>query len=424
MVDGGGNRYAWCYQAGREKQTRLCTSYTGSTDVCAGELQRTSISNVAEQVPAGLAVATFDQPWFVYAQEVQTFAPNAAGQLVALQKTRYAYEPALQAGTAGAQQYGNRTRVEEYEGVGGLNFATAPLRTTTTRYYPNDSQWLVNQPAVTQVYTGTTTLFAETRHYYDNTTNYALAPIFGQLKRVESLSVLNGAYQSNPASVSQYFEYENGNLKWTKDANGNQTTYFYDPWYKAFRVCAQNAANLKAKATYYGVPGDGACNPTAGSALTTPGAAFGQVEQTEDTNGVRNRTTYDGLGRPQTVTLATGTPEQALQSYSYRPFAGIGLNAPFWVHTQQQDNAGGDNYLHTWTFYDGFGRAIETQTEADGGQHVEDYRSYTFRDAPERESPPLLKPGNVTSSATYDRRASFQMHRGRRADGESVAECS
>jgi hypothetical protein len=47
---------AWCYLAGREKQTRLCANYTGSTDTCTGELRRTVTTNAAEQVPVGLSV--------------------------------------------------------------------------------------------------------------------------------------------------------------------------------------------------------------------------------------------------------------------------------------------------------------------------------------------------------------------------------
>lgn len=44
---------------------------------------------------------------------------------------------------------------------------------------------------------------------------------------------------------------------------------------------------------------------------------------------------------------------------------------------RQRDEAGDDHYHHTWTFYDGFGRAIETQQEAEGSQPSAIYRSYT-----------------------------------------------
>jgi RHS repeat-associated protein len=380
--------------AGREFLLRTCDAYDiGSSCTASNELTRTETDwqHTTAGVPGNQGAPEQWKPRFVYASETRTYE---LGQ--PFKRTTYEYQVERQ---GGQKNYGNPTRVKEYNSQDN-NFKTNAFRTTSIWYYPNPTTGIIGLPARRQLYIGDeTTLFAETRNYYDNPTDYTAPPIFGRLKRVETLSVLNGAYQSNPASISQYYDYyDNGNPKWAQDANGNTTTYFYDAGFQAFRVCAQNAAGHQTKTTYYGVPGDGACNTTNGSASTLAGR-FGQPEKAWDANNALTEYAYDDLGRPLKIACAPNTLASNTQTqwFHYKPISEtISAGNPFWMHSLQRDEqAPNSNYLHTWTFYDGFGRVLQTQDEADNARHVETSYTYTWRDAVARASVPRFVAGEV-----------------------------
>jgi len=380
--------------AGRASQLRTCPA-VAVTDNCstASELNRaeTDWQHTTADLPFGSPPVSEDRlPRFVYASETRTYE---LGQ--PFKRTTYEYQAERQ----GGQNYGNPTRIKEYNSQAN-NFKTNAFRTTSIWYYPNPTTGIIGLPARRQLYIGDeTTLFAETRNYYDNTTDDTAPPTFGRLKHVETLAVLNGVYQSNPASSSQYYDYdEYGNLTWAQDANGHTTTYFYDAGFQAFRVCEQNAAGHQTKTTYYGVPGDGACNTTNGSAGNLAGR-FGQREKAWDANNALTEYAYDDLGRPLKVAIAPSTLASNTQTqwFHYKPISEtISAGNPFWVHRLQRDEqATNNNYLHTWTFYDGFGRILQTQAEAANARHVETSYTYTWRDAVARASVPRFVDGDV-----------------------------
>lgn len=113
-----------------------------------------------------------DQPRFVYASEVREHQQNTT-----VKRTVYRYDPAAQVSPngSGAAQYGNLTEVQEYAGAAN-GWSAQPYRTSRTRYYPNHAEWIINRPAVQQVYAGTATLVAETRSYYDHQPTSRMRP--------------------------------------------------------------------------------------------------------------------------------------------------------------------------------------------------------------------------------------------------------
>jgi len=66
-----------------------------------------------------------------------------------LAKRKFYYDLYYQDRCGAAAQYGNATRIEDYDGVSG-----AATRTTLHGYCPNTAAWIIDKPAFTNVYTG------------------------------------------------------------------------------------------------------------------------------------------------------------------------------------------------------------------------------------------------------------------------------
>ncbi len=324
------------FLAGREYRSELCQSAGGG--VCNTQLQLTKttwVSTTADlPIPGYGGLSADQQPHFVYAAETQT---AEAGQ--ALKRTTYEYRVSDQSG----QQFGNLTRVQEFEGLKPFSesdpsvWAATPLRTTRTTYFPNSAPtiWVINRPASTQVYVGNEgTLASEEHFYYDNAIDYQLSPPDrGLLTGDERVPVVG-------SGVKRSYGYDGyGNQNFSQDENGNHTTTYYDAWFHAYPVCVEDALGHRSQTYYYGVPGETTC--ASGSGLASHGGQFGQVEHTVDANGAVNTYVYDDLGRPLTVTVAPDTPAIPTKSYAYRPFGSMGSGQPFWVHTIRTQFHGG-----------------------------------------------------------------------------------
>jgi RHS repeat-associated protein/uncharacterized repeat protein (TIGR01451 family) len=345
---------------GRESKTTQCSSCT-SDGVCTGELarQETDWTHSNADLPlANYSVMPLqDQPRFVYAGETRTYE---AGKN--LRRTTYEYESARQVGSvSGARQFGNLTRVKEFEGTGST-FATTPTRATLSWYYPNESLWLLNLSAVQKVYAGNeTTLVAESRNYYEHNASYTAPPIKPLLTTAQTVGVQNGSYSGGTLATT--YDYEgNGNLSWVKDPLNHQTSYVYDTWFQAYRVCETNALGHANKRSYYGVPGGASCNTTGGTQAFT-GNRFGQLEKATDANDALTEYRYDDLGRVTAEARPGDTPAIPTVAYNY-----YDTERPFRTVTTVRETSGCDGCNHpTVTFYDGFGRVIQTKTEAQNG---------------------------------------------------------
>ncbi|MCO5242344.1 MAG: hypothetical protein M9927_00645 [Anaerolineae bacterium] len=198
------------------------------------------------------------------------------------------------------------------------------------------------------------------------------------------MSVLNGGYQSNPASTYSTFGYDasTGNLLWSKDANDRQTTTTYDSWYKAYPVCQQNALGQSVKVSPSMACQATACSTTNGTVSTClrplrpAGKAVGR-QQCAERVSLRRPGLADLDGRRAGCVIGAPTVRR-----EYRPLSEIGANQPFWLHQQQRDGSAGDGTLHTWTFYDGFGRILQSKAEAHDNagttaRHIETSSDYT-----------------------------------------------
>ena len=208
-----------------------------------------------------------DRPRFVAVAAVETYLNR-----VPMLRTEYTYDvnyqfsPTGSGVVAGARQFGNVTRVEEHEGTGDAGasgedaFSEAPLRTRVSTYRPNGAEWIINKPALTQVYSGTDTLYSQQTFFYDQagpSYNWEAAPSAGLLTRQLQQGVLMGEVTGELTSqlVATRYGYEDGNLVWEEDALGRRSTYTYDSRYQAFVVCTKNALAQTVRSVYWGVPG-------------------------------------------------------------------------------------------------------------------------------------------------------------------------
>ena len=217
------------------------------------------------------------------------------------------------------------------------------------------------------------------------------------IERIEPGQGVRGGFQLRATGLGI------GNLVWSRDpfdTANRETTFYYDRWFKTYPVCQRNALGHTAKTFYYGVASSESSNVpaecvTADGPASFSGNQFGQVYQTTDANAATTTYGYDALGRLTQVTVPPngGVPgSPATQTFDYRPFSGAGSGYPFWILEKQRDGSGGDNYLYTWTYYDGFGRVLQRKAEADASgstaRHVETSFDYTWRDAVLREGVP------------------------------------
>jgi RHS repeat-associated protein/uncharacterized repeat protein (TIGR01451 family) len=350
--------------AGREYLSQTCVA-SAITDTCVASTTQISTTTTWVSTTLGLPFTADDQNApeaqkrrFVYAAEVQRYQAG-----VPLQRLTYAYEPARQGGT----NYGNVTQVQEFDGLAGgpAGFNSAPLRATYTEYYPAAGVWLLSKPARQRRYAGcagcaNSQLLRETVFYYDDATDHTTPPTKGRLTRQQ--------VGLTPLWLETRYAYwePNGNLRKIMDGNNHATETFYDSGFQAYPVCTVDAQGYKTTRQYYGVPGsaDAGCLTPAGSAVSTAGAFFGQLETETDPNNVTTVVRYTTRGWPAKVIQPNDDEPNPTVRYAYTDFGGA--NQPFWVKQEQKDNAPGAAaaYLERRTFYDGLGRVLQTQAEA------------------------------------------------------------
>ncbi len=389
--------------AGKEKERWDCASQTNGA--CSNWLTFTATDWIS--TTQSLPLANYSamplqvQPRFVHASEVREHQQNTT-----VKRTVYRYDPAAQVSPNGngAAQYGNLTEVQEYAGAAN-GWAAQPYRTSRTRYYPNHAEWIIDRPAVQQVYAGTATLVAETRSYYDHHANLGDAPDPGDLTRQEQVAVRGGQYEDASRWTHRDYSYDTyGNRTLVQDELQHPTTTCYDGWFHAFPLKTTNALQQSSSAYYYGVPG-GSCAVADGPLSFGPGR-FGLLERSQDANGVSTTYTYDDLGRVTSVVEPPNDGANPTRTFTYRASAGIGPNQPFWVQEAVRDDGGETNYRATYTFYDGFGRILQRSTEAPravGGQvqYIESRNAYNWRDAKRYASVPAYVLAESDGSTVY-----------------------
>ena len=296
------------------------------------------------------------------------------------------YETWLQGGQNG-RQFGNVTKIEE-RAAAGNGWATDPLRTSYTWYYPNFSVWnspppsdaafIVNKPGKMEQFNACDGCTdgrrdSQTTYFYDGASSYDMPPTQGLLTKQEA-ETLVARVEYDPI---------NSNVLKQIDGKGNSTQFYYDSQFAAFPVCVVNDSGHTTMSRFYGVAGssDAGCLTEDGSAAfdangqPISGASFGQIEDVTDANDALTSTTYDAWGRLATVWRPGDERAQghgATEITLYTNY--VDATAPFKVQRRQRDDAGGGNaatYLDSYTFYDGLGRVIQTQAEAaSSGQSI------------------------------------------------------
>ncbi|RME48062.1 MAG: RHS repeat protein, partial [Chloroflexi bacterium] len=370
-------------------------------DVLRGELWRQSrypdpnnvsyYHNTLQYYTAGNLGGSTTRAWPRLDREVVVLHPD--GSTWDTRCTTFAYDTSLQ----GNNQYGRLTHKREYRDAawngqtGEWDCAGALYRTTMTRYAVNDNPaanppiYMI-RPSERKVYEGDVTgaCKAQTRYYYDWQA-WGVVAREGLLTRksVQSQSCDN----SSGWLDTDYTYWSNGNVKRvTQPPNNSQvrawTETTWDGVHGAYAVQVTN--NLgQATTTSYDL--------ALGVALSV----------TDVANNVTNEFEYDGYGRlrrswiePQNKNNGDTRATEKIEYYEGTTVANASCSSSWCVHRMKLDEAGGDNYLHSYAFMDGLGRPIQTQSEGESQPIVRD-TWYEERGQVAKESVPYF------STATF-----------------------
>ncbi len=346
------HRFAYQYSNGPDprkgKPTLVITRQPG-----AGELARTATGWGVESVN-GVS-------WPVMRAVTQT---QTSGSLSATSVTRYDYATANQSGS----QYGNVTHIREYASAS----ATTPYRTTERWYYPrNDATgYVVNRVGQEKLWQGDAggSCRGQTRWIYDGRSGHAqfnLAPTQGRLREVWQAGAGGTSCDGNWWNSAAY-SYDNyGNTTSVAGPAGMATHTVYDTSFHIYPTTvtvqpgAWGGTTQTTSYRYYGV------NAEAGG-----GGLVGQVQTITDANGAVTRLSYDAFGRVIEIRKPGAEwSNPATEKYQYTDSP-----APLRIMHSLRDDVNGDtsssaSYLDSYTFYDGLGQVVQTQTEIDNEAH-------------------------------------------------------
>ncbi len=309
-------------------------------------------------------------------EEERTF--DAGGANAQLRVTGYEYQRDHQ----GGEQYGLATRVSEYLGADNVN--VNPLRVTERWYYPtptdannhhSGSPYIVNRLAQEKLLDDAGTCLRQTRYNYDAATGvsgYTSVPTAGLLAETWQAGNQGAACDDGWLRAAAY-TYDNwGNQRTTTAPDGRVTTIGYDTGYavalypvsETVTPAGNPAGALTTGYSYYNLTG----------AEAGGSGRAGQLQAVTDPNGAVTRYSYDDFGRLKEVRRpGVEFTESASETYTYSdvPWPDFGAKNPaqypLRVHhalrtDASPDGSGSTTYLDDWTYYDGLGQAIQTQT--------------------------------------------------------------
>ena len=324
--------------------------------------------------------------YFIYVSETIETTCDSTGSCQS-KMTRSYYDRNWQnCGNGAGWQYGNVTRVEEYDSES----ASDPYRTKLTGYcpnigsYPNPIVWIIGKPAFENLYSediAPDKLLSSTWYIYSDLADPAptwqqTAGSKGELRGVRrvaqvspSLLLADTRYwydafgnviTETVYNSQQLVEYGDDDT-WAS-ANPQNTRTEYDVTHHTFPYQITNPMGHTEERLYYGIndtPGD----PVVGSGLP------GQLKLVRDTdNDVNTWYAYDVFGRPAKEIRAGDTESiptleyEYVDGYSHDGFQG-GKRTEHLQEISGDPNAEQVNF----SYYDGLGRLVETLAERTNG---------------------------------------------------------
>lgn len=232
--------------------------------------------------------------------------------------------------------YGNVTKEKNW----GDMSVTGDEMTTTTSYVYNLAKWILNKPKNTFVTNSLNLKVKEGWFYYDNNTDNNAVPEKGLLTKEEQ-------WNDSGENFIQKYEYNSyGNI--TKNINPlDQASLFEYDATNTFQTKITNPKNQIINITY--------------------DSASGNKLSETDSNGLVKSYVYDSFGRVVKEILPYDSTTYPTLQYQYFT-DGI---APEMVKVSKRENSAQVGTIDTYTFVDGFGRVIQTRSEAeDPAKHI------------------------------------------------------
>lgn len=238
------------------------------------------------------------------------------------------------------------------------------MRTTTIAYASTSPSGVTGLPSTVSTVDQGSTKTSETRTYYDNQVLGALT--LGNATKQENW-ITGSTYSSSTKTYDAY-----GLVTQAKDPLANTTTFTYD-MYHLYPATTTNAVSQATGYTYD---------------YTT-----GKIKNTFDPNSRLYTTSYDGLGRPLTVSIPDPSTGSLVTkaTYAYTDTA----TAVSILETEYLNSSTSTN---TYTYLDGFGRNLQTRKIAEGTYTAKDW-IYNNRGLVSAESLPYFSSGSSRGSA-------------------------
>ncbi len=238
--------------------------------------------------------------------------------------------------------YGNVTRVAQY----GDATRSGDEVTVERTYVPNTTAWIVDRVSTASL-SAPGGLVRQTRYAYDGQA-WGVAPVRGAPTAVAAGREGWGW----ATTTTQYDSW--GNPIVVADPLGRTTRTDYDTAYHQYPISTTNALAQTTRTQW---------DPR----LSVPTIIT-------DANNAATRLGYDSFGRLTGVTY----PGESVPAVRYAYPTGNAVSAPWAIRSEQRVDPyqPTPTYQRAWTFYDGLGRPVQTQMQAENGQVVAQDTAY------------------------------------------------
>ena len=239
----------------------------------------------------------------------------------------------------------------------------ADRKTQVTEYTYNTTDWLLSTPKHAYLLDSANNKISEKWLYYDQGIDLSAPPEKGLLTK-EVVLAFNPLSQQNSQLITQYGYDEYGNLISTTDPLGRSTTTAYDSLTKSYPVKLTNALGHTIETVYYGI-NEGQGDSISGSGLP------GQVKSTQDANQQKTCQIYDSFGR---LSKVIGPKDSLALPAALYEYDLSNLPVTLIKKTKPNYEANPEDYYYSYSFFDGFGRAIYSASVAEADPQTQEPR--------------------------------------------------